>query len=140
MPKTGKDDHAKKSELPSTLQRSGQKAQDTFAKTYDSALEEYGEEERAARTAYSALKHTHEKVGEHWEPKDRPGPSDEHAAGGRNSGAETAGGVDANASKQHLYELAKRLGVEGRSYMTKKELVAAIRKVNDAATRKAREA
>ena len=65
MPKTGKDDHAKKSELPSTLQRSGQKAQDTFAKTYDSALEEYGDEERAARTAYSALKHTHEKVGDH---------------------------------------------------------------------------
>lgn len=139
MPKTGKDDHAKKSELPSTLRRSGQKAQDTFAKTYDSALEEYGEEERAARTAYSALKHTHEKVGDHWEPKDEYGPSDEHSAGGRDSDAQTAGGVDANASKQHLYEVAKRLGVEGRSYMTKKELVAAIRKANDAATRKARE-
>ena len=139
MPRTGKDDHARKSELPSTLQRSGQKAQDTFAKTYDSALEEYGEEERAARTAYSSLKHTHEKVGDHWEEKEEYGPSDEHAAGGRDSGAETAGGVDANASKQHLYAVAKRLGVEGRSYMTKKELVAAIRKANDAATRRARE-
>ncbi|MEX5295904.1 ChaB family protein [Kocuria sp. CPCC 205268] len=139
MPKTGKDDHAKKSELPSTLQRSGRKAQDTFAKTYDSALEEYGEEERAARTAYSALKHTHEKVGDHWEAKEEYGPSDEHAAGGRDSRAETAGGVDANSSKQHLYEVAKRLGVEGRSYMTKKELVDAIRKANDTATRRARE-
>ncbi len=139
MPKTGKDDHARKSELPSTLQRSGQKAQDTFAKTYDSALEEYGDEERAARTAYSALKHTHEKVGDHWEAKEEYGPSDEHAEGGRDSAAETAGGVDANASKQHLYEVAKRLGVEGRSYMTKKELVSAIRKANDAATRRARE-
>lgn len=139
MPKTGKDDHATKSELPSTLQRSGQKAQDTFAKTYDSALEQYGEEERAARTAYSSLKHTHEKVGDHWEPKDEYGPSDEHAAGGRDSDAETAGGVDANATKEHLYEVAKRLGVEGRSYMTKKELVDAIRKANDAATRRARE-
>ena len=38
MPKTGKDDHAKKSELPSTLQRSKQKARDTFSKTFDSAL------------------------------------------------------------------------------------------------------
>lgn len=139
MPKTGKNDHARKSELPSTLQRSGQKAQDTFAKTYDSALEEYGDEERAARTAYSALKHTHEKVGDHWEAKEEYGPSDEHAEGGRDSAAETAGGVDANASKQHLYEVAKRLGVEGRSYMTKKELVSAIRKANDAATRRARE-
>ncbi|KLU11441.1 MULTISPECIES: ChaB family protein [Kocuria] len=138
MPKTGKDDHAKKSELPSTLQRSGRKAQDTFAKTYDSAMEEYGDEERAARTAYSALKHTHEKVGDHWEAKEEYGPSDEHAAGGRDSGARTAGGVDANASKQHLYEVAKRLGVEGRSYMTKKELVEAIQKANDAATRRAR--
>ncbi|MEX5271447.1 ChaB family protein [Kocuria sabuli] len=139
MPKTGKNEHATKSELPSTLQRSGQKAQDTFAKTYDSALEEYGDEERAVRTAYSALKHTHEKVGDHWEAKEEHGPSDEHAEGGRDSAAETAGGVDANASKQHLYEVAKRLGVEGRSYMTKKELVSAIRKANDAATRRARE-
>jgi cation transport regulator ChaB len=139
VPKTGKDDHAKKSELPSTQQRSGRKAQDTFAKTYDSALEEYGEEERAARTAYSALKHTHEKVGDHWEPKEEYGPSDEHAAGGRDSDAETAGGVDANASKKHLYDVAKRLDVEGRSYMTKKELVTAIRKANDARTRRARE-
>jgi cation transport regulator ChaB len=139
VPKTGRNDHARKSELPSTLQRSGRKAQDTFAKTYDSALEEYGDEERAARTAYSALKHTHEKIGDHWEAKEEYGPSDEHAEGGRDSAAETAGGVDANASKQHLYEVAKRLGVEGRSYMTKKELVSAIRKANDAATRRARE-
>lgn len=139
MPKTGKDDHAKKSELPSTLQRSGQKAQDTFAKTYDSALEEYGDEERAARTAYSALKHTHEKVGDRWEEKDEPGPSDAHAEGGRDSRAGTAGGVDANASKQHLYEVAQRLNIEGRSYMTKKELVEAIQKANATATRRARE-
>ena len=65
MPKTGKNDSAKKSELPSTLQRSDQKAQDTFAKTYDSAMEEYNDGERAARTAYAALKHTHETVGDH---------------------------------------------------------------------------
>ncbi|WP_309125665.1 ChaB family protein [Kocuria sp.] len=139
MPKTGQDDHARKGELPSTLQRSGQKAQDTFAKTYDAALEQYGDEERAARTAYASLKHTHEKVGDHWEEKEEYGPSDEHAEGGRDAQAGTAAGVDANASKRHLYEVAQRLGVEGRSYMTKKELVDAIKKANAAATRRARE-
>ena len=139
MPKTGKDDHAKKSELPSTLQRSGRKAQDTFAKTYDSALEEYGDEERAARTAYSALKHTHEKVGDHWEPKERYGPSDEQAAtGNRSSDKPTAGGVDANASKKHLQDVARKLDVKGRSKMDKKELVDAIQKANNRATAKAR--
>lgn len=138
MPKTGKDDHAKDDELPSTLQRSGQKAKDTFAKTYDSALEEYDEEQRAARTAYASLKHTHEKVGDHWEPKDNPGPSDAHAAGGGDSPADTAGGVNANATKEHLYEIAQRLDVKGRSTMDKDELVAAIQKANDAQTRQAR--
>jgi hypothetical protein len=38
VPKTGKNDHARKEELPSTLQRSEQKAQDTFAKTSYSAI------------------------------------------------------------------------------------------------------
>lgn len=139
MPKTGKDDHAKKSELPSTLQRSDQKAQDTFSKTYDAALEQYGDEERAARTAYASLKHTHEKVGDHWEPKDKPGPSDEHAERGGLNDAPTAGGVDANATKEHLYEIAQELDIDGRSSMTKDELVDAIRRENDRRTRQARE-
>ena len=42
-------------DLPSTLQRSPEKAQRTWAETHDSAVEEYGEGERAHRTAYSAL-------------------------------------------------------------------------------------
>jgi cation transport regulator ChaB len=139
MPKTGKNDHARKDELPSTLQRSGQKAQDTFAKTYDSALDSYdNDESRAARTAYAALKHSFEKVGDHWEPKEKRGPSDQHAEEGVNSSAPTAGGVDANASKEHLYKRAQQLNIEGRSKMDKEELIEALRKANDAATRKAR--
>ena len=138
MPKTGKNDSAKKSELPSTLQRSDKKAQDTFAKTYDSAVEEYGVGERAARTAYAALKHTHEKVGDHWEAKDESGPSDKKAAGSRDSSGKTAGGVDANASKAHLYEVASKLDISGRSAMKKDELVDAIQKANNKETRKAR--
>ena len=139
MPKTGKDDRAKKSELPSTLQRSEQKAQDTFSKTYDSALEQYDDEERAARTAYASLKHTHEKVGDHWEPKDEPGPSDERAERGGLNDSPTAGGVDTNATKEHLYEIAQDLNIDGRSSMTKDELVDAIRRENDRRTRQARE-
>ena len=138
MPKTTKSGKVKKDELPSTLQRSPAKAQRTFAKTYDSAAESYGEGERAARTAYSSLKHTHEKVGDHWEPKDSSGPSDDHAAEGRTSPKPTEEGVDARAGKQHLYDVAKRLDVPGRSRMTKDELVEAIKKANRKATAAAR--
>lgn len=138
MPATGKDGHARDSELPSTLQRSDQKAKDTYAKTLDSAEEQYGDEERAHRTAYAALKHTHEKVGDHWEPKEHKGPSDPQAEGGVDTDRETAGGVDANASKEHLLEVARRLDVEGRSTMDKDELVEAIQKANDRETARSR--
>jgi cation transport regulator ChaB len=126
-------------DLPSTLQRSPAKAQDTYAKTHDSAVEQYGEGERAHRTAFSAVKHSFEKVGDHWEPKAQKGPSDAKAAGGRDTKAETAGGVDTNASKAHLMDVAKRLDIRGRSRMSKAELVDAIQKANERSTRKARE-
>src|SRR3954471_3963937 len=136
MPKTTKSGKPRREELPDTLKRSGAKAQRTFAKAHDSAAETYGEGERAHRTAYSALKHTHEKVGDHWEPKDEKGPSDAQAAGGVRTNRKTAGGVDANASKEHLYELAKKLDVPGRSRMSKSELVEALQKANDRKSRK----
>ena len=126
-------------DMPSTLRRSPKKAQDTYAETHDSAVEQYGEGERAHRTAFSAVKHSFEKVGDHWEPKAEKGPSDAKAAGGRDTPAETAGGVDANARKDHLMDLARRLDIVGRSRMTKSELVDAIQKANDRDTRRARE-
>ena len=129
-------------ELPSTLKRSPEKAQDTWGKTHDSAVEQYGEGERAHRTAFASLKHSFEKVGDHWEPKDEKGPSDKQAAksgkDARKGGTETAAGVDANASKQHLYDVARRLGVTGRSRMSKDELVEAIKKANARETRRSR--
>jgi cation transport regulator ChaB len=138
MPKTTKSGKAKKSELPSTLQRSDEKAQDTFAKAHDSALGSYEGDERAAnQVGFSALKHTHEKVGDHWEPKEKKGPSDAQAEGGRNTNRPTAGGVDANASKKHLYELATKLDIPGRSKMSKDELVQALQKVNNRESAKA---
>jgi hypothetical protein len=106
---------------------------------HDSALETYDEDERAAnQVAFAALKHTHEKVGDHWEPKEEKGPSDAQAEGNRDTHRETAGGVDANASKKHLYELATRLEISGRSKMSKAELVEALQKANNRASAKAR--
>lgn len=138
MPMLDKDGKVKTSELPSTLQRSDKKAQETYAKALDSAEEEYDDEERAHRVAYSALKHTHEKVGDHWEPKEKNGPSDDQAKGGRNSSKETSGGVDENASKEHLYDVAQKLDIPERSKMDKAELVDALQKANDRKTRQAR--
>ncbi len=131
MPKTTKSGKAIEDELPSTLQRSDQHAKQVFAKTYDSAIDQYDDEQRAHQTAFASLKHTHEKVRDHWEPKEEFGPSDARAEEGRDSGSPTADGVDANASKKHLYELASRLDIKGRSSMTKAELVEALQKAND---------
>ena len=140
MPKTTKSGDARQDEIPSTLQRSDEKAQRTFAKAHDSAAESYGDEQRANQVAWAAVKHPHEKVGDHWEPKEEVGPSDAQAEGGRDTDRETKGGVDANATKEHLYGLATKLGVRGRSRMTKQELGEAIKKANDRATAKARQA
>jgi cation transport regulator ChaB len=130
-----------KQELPSTLERSSKKAQRTWIKAHDSAVEEYGEGERAHRTAFAALKHSFEKVGDHWEAKDEKGPSDAQAArSGRaaRKGDSTSEGVDANASKAHLVDLAKQLDISGRSRMNKDELVEAIQKANRREPRKSR--
>ncbi len=135
MPKTTKTGKPKQEELPSTLQRSPAKAQRTFAKAHDAAADQYGEGERAHRTAFAAVKRGFEKVGDHWEAKAEKGPSDEGAATPGRKG-ETKGGVDANASKAHLYDVAKRLDVPGRSSMSKDELVDAIQKANARETRK----
>ena len=135
MPKTTKTGKPKPEELPATLKRSPAKAQRTFAKAHDAAAEQYGEGERAHRTAFAAVKRGFEKVGDHWESKGHPGPSDE-AAETPGRGGRTAGGVDANASKAHLYDLAKRLDVPGRSSMSKDELVEALQKANARETRR----
>ena len=126
-------------EIPSTLKRSPKKARDTWAKTHDAAVEQYGEGERSHRTAFASLKHSFEKVGDHWEPKEKKGPSDRQAARTRPArSGPTAEGVDANASKSHLMDVARRLEIAGRSKMTKDELVEAIMKANRKASREAR--
>ncbi len=131
----------RKDDLPSTLKRSPAKAQRTFAKTLESAEETYdGDGERAARTAWAAVKHSFEKRGDHWEPKARKGPSDEQAARSTPEPAPTAGGVDVKGhTRAELLDMAKDAGVSGRSRMTKDQLGQALRRYNDRETRKARE-
>jgi len=132
----------KKEDLPSTIKRSPNKLQDTYAKTLDSAHETYDSEERAHRTAFSAVKHVAEKKGDHWELKDEKGPSDRQAAkrgkAARNASSDTYGGIDASKPKSELYEDAKRAGIEGRSKMSKEELAKALQKHSDRETAKAR--
>src|SRR3954469_20653071 len=122
-------------EMPGTLKRSPKKAQDTYVKAHDAAVEEYGDGERAHRTAFSAVKHSFEKVGDHWEAKDHKGPSDPQAARGGRAARRTsqgAGGVDVYGhTRAELYERARQLGVKGRSDMTKLELAQAIARKQD---------
>jgi hypothetical protein len=117
--------------MPSTIKRSSPKARRTWAKTHDSAVAQYGEGERAHRTAMAALKHSFEKKGDRWVEKRRKGPSDPRARRGgraaRRGQGETFGGVDYEGqTKAQLYERASQLDVEGRSTMSKKELARAI--------------
>lgn len=122
--------------IPGTVKRSPPKAQRTYAKAKQSAEETYGSGERASRTAIAALKHSFEKVGDHWEPKQHKGPSDprarQPAAKARRGKGETFGGVDvAGNTREALYERAKALGIRGRSTMTKEELARAVAKKQD---------
>jgi cation transport regulator ChaB len=128
----------RKEELPGTLRRSPAKAQRIYAETLASAHETYDSEERAHRAAIAALKHSFEKVGDHWEPKRRKGPSDPQAArrrprgGGRTAGGRTAGGVDVEGhTRDELYARARKLGVRGRSAMTKMQLAQAVARKQD---------
>lgn len=130
MPKMRRSgDEAKVSELPETLRRSSKKAQRTFAKAHDSAVEQYGEGERAHRIAYAALKRSFAKRDGRWVAKPETGPSDPRSASGRarEGIGETFGGIDYEGStKDELYERARRAGVEGRSKMRKRELARAL--------------
>lgn len=128
-------------DVPSTIARSDDKAVRTYKKTLESAEDSYGPGGRARRAAMASLKHTHEKVGDHWEPKDGKGPSDEQAEKGTprsREGGKTAQGVDANAKKGHLEDVARKVGIDHPEKLKKADLVEEIRKANERETRKAR--
>ena len=119
-------------EMPETIRRSSAKARRTWAKTHDSAVETYGEGERAHRTAYASLKHSFEKKGDRWVQKDEKGPPDprskQPSSEDKRAGkGETYGGVDVyQNTKEELYERARELDIRGRSRMSKAELARAI--------------
>lgn len=71
-----RDRDGDRTEIPSTIKRSDKHAQEIWKDTHDSAVESYGEGERAHRTAFASLKHSYKKEGDRWVPKDKKGPSD----------------------------------------------------------------
>jgi cation transport regulator ChaB len=122
-----------RAKMPRTIKRSPEKAKRTYEETLEHAEKTYGRGEASHRVAYAALKHSFEKVGDHWEPKQKRGPSDprskeptREAIAGK---GESFGGLDYYGhTKDDLSKRAKELGVRGASKMTKRELAEAINK------------
>jgi cation transport regulator ChaB len=114
--------------MPSTIRKSDRRAQEIYVKTHDAAVEQYGEGERAHRTAFASLKNEYRKSGDRWVPKGHRGPSDPQAAGNRFTHRQTAGGYDVGpqATVKELRQEARELEIAGRSRMNKDELKRAI--------------
>jgi cation transport regulator ChaB len=128
--------------LPFTLQRSPEKAQETYLKALENAHRTYDSDEEAAhRVAWAAVKHLFERVGDHWEPKAAKGPSDPRAEqGGPDASGPTFGGVDVEGkTKDELLAEARALGAHVNEHMTKFQIAAAIERRNEEITRKERE-
>jgi cation transport regulator ChaB len=114
--------------MPATIRRSDKRAREIYVKTHDSAVKQYGEGQRAHRTAFASLKHEYRKSGDRWVPKGHRGPSDPQAAGNRYTHRMTAGGYDVGpqATVAELRQEARELKIQGRSKMNKAELKRAI--------------
>jgi cation transport regulator ChaB len=124
-----KSKKSSKGDIPSTLQRSPKKAQRTYEETLESAEKTYdGNEGRAHRAAWSAVKHSFEKEGDHWEPKSHKGPSDSRAAsGGPNPKGKSYGGVDVEGKTTYqLMNEARKLGANVTTQMRNDEVAKAI--------------
>ena len=100
-------------------------------RTYDSAIEQYDDEQRAHQVAFASLKHTHERFGDHWEPKDEYGPSDARAEGGRDTGAPDGRRCQRQRIEKAPLRTRDPAGRGRPSTMTKDELVSALQKAND---------
>jgi cation transport regulator ChaB len=139
MPDKGKNGEF--APLPSTLERSPKKAQNTYEETLEHAEAEYGgDEARAHRVAWAAVKHSFEKVGDHSEPKDERGPSDPRAAqSGPDASGPSYGGVDVEGkTKDELLDEARALGAHVTTHMKKAEVAEEIERANARADRAAR--
>ena len=56
-------------ELPGTMKRSPEEAQDTFTRALARVVQVDGEGGQAVRAAYAEFKRTFKKRGDHWIPK-----------------------------------------------------------------------
>jgi ChaB len=74
VPKCSRHSLPSASELPGTLKRSPEEAQDTFTRALTSAVQASGEGDQALRAAYAELKRTFERRGDHWIPEQAPSP------------------------------------------------------------------
>src|SRR4030081_2744120 len=79
-------------EMPDTIKRSPKEAQRTWAKAHDNAVKEYGEGERAHRTAFAALKHSFERGGARRAGAGRGGAGGRGGAKARRSAGSTTRG------------------------------------------------
>ena len=136
-------DSDRDAEMPSTVARSDEHARAIWKETHDSAVEQYGEGERAHRTAFASLKHSYEKRGDRWVPKQRKGPSDPRSKQpterARRGEGETYGGIDYYGhTRKEFEQRARELGIAGTSHMRKKELVEAIARHEKNESRRAR--
>jgi len=131
MPRRGEARRDDEVEMPATIRRSPAKAQRTWKETHDSAVQEYGEGEHAHRVAYAALKHSFEKRGDRWVPKQHKGPSDPRASEPtpraiRGEG-KTYGGLDYEGhTKGELIDIARQVGARVTTRMTKAQVAEAI--------------
>ncbi len=135
MPKTTKRGTAKKSELPSTL---AEVARQGAADLRQGARRGRRAVRRGRAGAPRRLRRAEAQLREGRRPlgaEGREGAVRHRArSGGPNPTGTSAEGVDANASKTHLMDVARRLDISGRSTMTKIQLVNAIKKANRRAT------
>lgn len=114
-----------KKELFSTLMHSPRKTQEPWMGTHNSAVEQYGEGQRAHRTPFASLKHSFERLGDHLPKRHHP--------------KSTAASADSGKSRNELMNEARSLGVQNYSSMRKPELVDAIERANRRRTVKARD-
>src|SRR5258705_5704111 len=106
---------APRRDLPSTLKRSARRAQDTYAKAFDSAVATYGAGDRARRSALAAVRGSFKQTGNHWEPKATTrGSSNSQATRRSNSRPGRAVNVDADANKDQLLNMARRMHISAR--------------------------
>ena len=112
-----------KEAMPSTLRRSPRKAQEDLGRTHDAAAEQYGDGERAHRTAFASLKHSFEKGGDHWTPRTsearptRGRPFREDRRPSARTWRDLWRRRLLGHTKDELYQRAKALGIRGRSQM-----------------------